>query len=633
MAPNSSPQALTRTIIQFILAKTEVHYQDIMEYTGLSRKTVAKYLNLVETAVNQRGVELVRKRGQGIHFIGNTEALLAAFPQVTATNQSEEERRISLMTFLTQQPEPILLDDLADQFYISRSTLERDLNTLKNQYGMKLAATTNGIQLQSSEVDVRRLIGQLLQAYWGQEINQNQQTGKMTRTFKVPASLKQYVDKATLDSAQHVLNQFVDSIQVQINEYQYESLLVHTTIAIQRIKKGEFVPQVAMKHVQSVGISPATCQLVTLLEAAFECKLPAEEVAYLNIHVVAIEDGYIDLDQGGAVETDLVTWLRHTLADYDEQLLRNLVLHLRPAIVRVKNGVSITNPYREQVKTYFPVAFDHALALALAITHEYHLQLPEDEIAYLALHFESFIERSKQRVPDVRVVIVCSTGYGTAELLRQRVMDKLPDVQIVGTMSVNELLATPIVADMVISTIPLKMTGTRVIQVTPFLSEQELDGLDKMSRDIRKVKYARQAFVQLLSTDGIITQTDASDKRTAIIQLTDQLAKAGYVDDQMQASALAREQLASTIIDKFAIPHGDIDHVLKPTIGIMTSRRGIQWDHERVHLVFFVALNRSVANQMDDIYSYFYDLIQDKARMNRLIQADDGQTIIDTLRH
>jgi len=177
LAPNSSPQALTRTIIQFILVKTEVHYQDIMEYTGLSRKTVAKYLNLVEAAVNQRGVELVRKRGQGIHFTGNTEALLAAFPQVTATNQSEEERRISLMTFLTQQPEPILLDDLADQFYISRSTLERDLNTLKNQYGMKLAATTAGIQLQSSEVDVRRLIGQLLQAYWGQDIIQNQQTG------------------------------------------------------------------------------------------------------------------------------------------------------------------------------------------------------------------------------------------------------------------------------------------------------------------------------------------------------------------------------------------------------------------------------------------------------------------------
>ena len=64
-------------IIELILSKRIVHYQDIMEYTGTSRKTIAKYLNEVEKVVNQQGVHLVRKRGQGIRFSGNTKGLLS----------------------------------------------------------------------------------------------------------------------------------------------------------------------------------------------------------------------------------------------------------------------------------------------------------------------------------------------------------------------------------------------------------------------------------------------------------------------------------------------------------------------------------------------------------------------------
>lgn len=45
----------------------------------------------------------------------------------------------------------------------------------------------------------------------------------------------------------------------------------------------------------------------------------------------------------------------------------------------------------------------------------------------------------------------------------------------------------------------------------------------------------------------------------------------------------------------------------------------------------FVALNRTVETQMDDIYSYFYNLIQDGQRMTALIKAQNAQEIIDTL--
>ncbi|KLD61247.1 hypothetical protein WP50_03810 [Lactiplantibacillus plantarum] len=69
-----------------------------------------------------------------------------------------------------------------------------------------------------------------------------------------------------------------------------------------------------------------------MLIVAFKCEIPDEEIAYLNMHVAAIEDGYIDLDRSGLVERTIVDWLRSVLTDYDNQLLRNLTLHLRPEL-------------------------------------------------------------------------------------------------------------------------------------------------------------------------------------------------------------------------------------------------------------------------------------------------------------
>nr|WP_225418940.1 BglG family transcription antiterminator [Lacticaseibacillus jixianensis] len=619
LAPNNSPRTLTKKIIQYLLSKPEVHYQDLMDYLGISRKTVAKYLDRAAAEVAPLGIKLIRKRGQGIHLAGNTDKLLAAFPS-NVGKVDDETRRLQLLSTLITAKQPMLLADLADHFFVSKSTLERDLRQLKSEYGLKLQTTAAGVQFAASEADVRTLMGKLLQHYWGQEVHQDQ-TGSITRTFEVPASLSQYVDKSILDKTQAVLSRFINTLSTQVNEYEYESLLIHTTIALQRIKNGEYVTHAAVAAGAGTALSPNTKRLVKMLSEAFDLPIPKDEAVYLNMHVVAIEDGYINLNQGGLVDQDLTAWLRLHLGGYDDTLLRNLALHLRPALVRVSHGISITNPYREDVKKNFPMAFQAALDLTVALKKKTQLTLSEDEIAYLALHFQSFFERRHGADQDVRIAIVCSTGYGTAELLRQRVKDKFPEMEVTATLSVNELMHTQVDADIIISTIPLKMNDSRVIQVSPFLNDQEMTLLGKLEKNIRKSKYAKHAFLNMLSPATTIVNVKCGTKKAAINDLTAVLEQAGYVDHDMAESALAREALASTVIGNCAIPHGDMKHVVKPAIGLLTSKSGIPWDGERVHVVFFVALNKSVEAKMDDIYSYFYELIQDPGRMRQLGDA------------
>ena len=631
MGPNQSQKTLTQEIIQLILYKSTIHYQDIMDFTHKSRKTVAKYLDQVEKEVKPLGVSLVRKRGSGIHFTGDVAALQSRFSELRSSSAaSEEERQLDIMEYLIQNRTPILLADLADKFFISQRTLDRDLHSLKEHYGLTTQTTPAGIILMASEAEVRQLMAKILQKYWGQEANQDKD-GRVQLRFNVPASLRQYVSADILERTEGVLADFINTLKVQVNEYQYESLLIHTTIAMQRIINGDYVPHDASAQLKLSNISPATFKLMKMLGNTFHCEVPIEELEYLNIHIAAIEDGYIDLRKSGVQEQGMLGWLRTSLTNYDETLLDNLVLHLRPALTRVKNGLSIKNPYLSKIKVNFPRAFEMAVDLTLKLEAKFHVNLNEDETSYIALHFESYLERRKQDVQDVKVAIICSTGYGTAELLRQRVRDKLPDVEVVATLSVSELLRHPVDADIYISTIPLRMNRVQVMQVSPFLTEHELDFLKRMTQNIRKEKYARSAFMAMLRSENIIPNASVKTKREAIIAITELLKKNAYVDDEMTNSALEREKLASTVLGDCAIPHGDISHVLKPTIGILTSRAGIQWDQEVVHAVFFVALNQTVEARLDDIYSYFYELIQDPKRINDLVVATDEDAVLRSI--
>jgi Phosphotransferase system mannitol/fructose-specific IIA domain (Ntr-type) len=250
----------------------------------------------------------------------------------------------------------------------------------------------------------------------------------------------------------------------------------------------------------------------------------------------------------------------------------------------------------------------------------------------MALHLELFNKRHPHQANEVTLVIVCSSGYGTAQLLRQRVIESVKDVTIVGTMSVSDFMEKAPVTDIVLSTVPLKMDKTRVLQVSPFLNETEVELLKKVCDEVRKREYIHAEFMELLRPECIIADSELTDKNAVIQKLTKRLYQHGYVDQKMADSALEREKLATTKLGKIAIPHGGIEHVLKPTLGILTSQAGIKWNHAgQVNLVFFIAFNQQLESQMDDIYAYFYSLIKNQEIIDQLVHASSSEAIITLL--
>lgn len=616
-------------ITKFLLINDVVHYQDIIDYMNLSRKTVAKYLDMVEQDL-PADVDLVRKRNQGIFLKGDKEKLIQKFGLTGSSNKVDVEP-IDMLEILLNETEPILLDDLADKLFISKSTLERRIQDLKDNFGLEIQSTANGIFVDENSPSARKSVSQIIKKYWSPTITQDENK-RFRYSFELPRSLKKYVSQDILDKVQECIFEFGSKNNVDINEFEYESLLIHITVAVQRILNKEEIKPIQAD--QNLKIDNLTINLAKLIEQNFDCKLPDSEIAYLNIHILAIKKGYLDQDTvetNGLQNDPLVEFLKASLLQYDDTLLKNLTVHLRPAIHRSELGITIKNPYKEKIKKSFPYSMDLATQLATKVDKQYNVRLNDDEICYIALHFELFSERNKSKTNKVQVAVVCSTGYGSAALIKQQLLDKLSNhIEVVQTMSVQELLANGVKADIIITTIPinLKEGNEKVLRVSPLLTDMDLDLIKKTVDKVRTNNYIEKIFLTLLDKTTILIDSKVSSPEEAIKRITEVMHQGGYVDSSMTEAALQRERLSATSLGNIAIPHGDIKHVVKPNLGILISKKGINWNKDKVHLVFFIAFNQQVKENMDQIYSYLYDLIQDKKKIQELVKAETPDKVV-----
>ncbi|GGV14486.1 BglG family transcription antiterminator [Lactobacillus acetotolerans] len=132
-------------------------------------------------------------------------------------------------------------------------------------------------------------------------------------------------------------------------------------------------------------------------------------------------------------------------------IINELEKHMEPLIKRLKNNIHINNNLLEQIKMEYTDLFNVIKEVSAQVFPKFDLTEPDNnEIGYLTLYFAQAIEsKSKQ----VNVVIMCSTGIGTSELLRIKVQNVFPNFNIVSVTSNNDLSVNKDDVDLIISTV------------------------------------------------------------------------------------------------------------------------------------------------------------------------------------
>lgn len=622
-------------IIISILNSGIVHYSDIGKNIGRSKKTITKYLNEIETVLTQYNINLVRKRNVGIYFDGDTAKLNKDIHSsgYYGLPKNKDERITLILSKLLLSEKNQTVQGLADLAFVSRGTLENDLKEVKRilaKHDAFLQTTSIGIQVVASESSKRKLISDLITMYWGKTLYSKNDKGELNSKLQLPTDITQYFKKDIFKKVMMALDEFDETSSLELTDYEYQSLAIHLIIALERISENESLDT----GDSDVELEGNTETLVEILEKTFDFEIPKYEKQYINIHILAAEgqlaqNQKIQESKNDFQQQVIHNFLTSNIDDYDNLLINGLTLHLSSALKRLFLGLNLHNPYKEQIKKNFPQAFNEALELCSNMEKQFNVSMNEDEVAYVALHIEAFLERPKDMVT---AVIVCSTGLGTARLLNQRIKKFFSNsIKVLRVTSIQELKHNSIKEDLIISTINFDVPNKNVVIVPPFLDNNSVDRIKSAVDKILNKDSKPNSFINLLFKDLVFINDKTETRNQVIKKIGKQIIDIGYGNKGIDNAAIKRENLASTAMDNLAMPHAPVEFVNKPFIAIYVNKRGIDWNGQKVNIVFFLAMNKQVHDEIDNIYKYFNNVLEDKSLLKKIVNSTDSEQILRLL--
>ncbi len=631
-------------IIQQLLASDDLlTSSELALHLHVSSKTIRTDIKELNKLLNDDIAYIESHRGKGyrINVINEDRFKLFLHKVIEENNQvapTEPEGRIQfLMEKLLLQSSYIKMDVLAEELFISRSTLQSDLKTVREileRYNLFLDQKPNyGIKVRGDEMKIRFCISEYI-------FNQKPKMIDQTTAWS------EILPKEEIEWIRNSILSKLRKHQIIITDIGLHNLITHIAIACKRIHDGKVVEihQKELSKITDRKEYTIAKEIVEEIEQKLKVSFSVNETAYIAIHLQGTKKVHSDseIEEAKSVLDEDIQQLTGSILERidkiyslnlceDKDLMLALSLHLKPAISRYTYQMNLRNPMLEEIKNKYPFSFEAALTGADIIREKLDIIIDESEIGYMALHLEAALERQKKSERNKkRCIIVCASGLGTAQLLLLKLKYRFRDeLNIVGTTEYYNLDKQSIHdLDFIISTIPIpEKLPVPVIQISTLLGNQDINKIEKLiHNDIEIMKnYLREQFTYL--------KMDFSAKEEVIQFLGNKLLEAGMVNADFIRSVLEREKYSPTSFGNLvAFPHP-----IKPQAGdtfwsIVTLKNPIPWGDKPVQIICL--LNISKQKRMDDLkpmYNVLVKLLDNWLLLQKLLQCetyDEFKTVL-----
>ncbi|MEC4566036.1 BglG family transcription antiterminator [Paenibacillus sp. CMAA1739] len=627
--------------------------QDLADQTDCSEKTIRNDLKVIEEyLVKHSNANLVRRPGRGIYLEISEAEQADLFHRLyagdrTAQHESDEERMLHLAYRLLMDAKPVTIQDLASQYYVNKTVIRRDMERIDDWlHSFDLAVVTKqrvGLTIQGTEKNKRIALARM-----NQLIDSPELTGQMMRKQFEPHEI------ATIS---HELKAFQKHHELSFTDETFEGLMLHILLMVKRAKLGQPIslPEQDIAFLQEKVEFTWATSFLQQLQKLFSVPFSKEETAYLTLHLLGgkfryqQEDRkgkYSDLADSHPLLPTLIDQLIRRMSELnmidfskDKMLLKGLQVHLYTTLNRLQYGLTVSNPMLAEIKKMYPYMFDRVIITLEEVGKLIRLSFPEEEAAYLTLHFQASVERLHQKESHPqRAIIVCHMGIGMSQLLRTKVERKFPAVHVEATLSkaeVKDYLATQEV-DLIITTVALPELSVPHILVSPLLEAKDERQLEQVIRrlDEPESRAAEESVFFKYTTPFLVyPQQEVQHPEQLISKLAQILEDKGYVETGYVDSVLAREKMSATTIGGgIAIPHGGSEWIRQSSIVIATLKKPLIWGTEKVELVFLLAVKQDGREEMRQLFKELSLISEQPALVHALSKETDAMRLLGKLK-
>ncbi|MFY0165220.1 BglG family transcription antiterminator [Bacillus anthracis] len=597
-------------ILQFLLSESNEYLlvQELADRIGCSEKTIRNDFKVIEEYVEKHSdALLIRRPGLGVCLEITDYDKSSLFNKLYAVKQdigyaSDAERLLQIAYSLLMNVKPVTVQELAEQYFINRATIKKDLDRIETwleELGLDLVVKQRiGLTVESDERSKRKALAKLSDLIHNREL------------------MDEFIKKQFLYHEIEFVMTELKALQKRYATFftddTLENLLLHTLIMIRRMKLKQPISMSKgdLNIVRETKEYGWTLDFLTRLEFVFTVHFTEEEIAYLAIHILGGKFRYQDewernkLNVNNPVLSQVVSHLIGRMSklneiDFGEDpfLLKGLQMHLYTTLNRLQYNLSVSNPMLHEIKRMYPYMFDMLIHELDDINQSLSLQIPEEEAAYLTLHFQAAMERLSDKKVSKNVIIVCHMGIGMSQLLRTKIERKFRPVHVLDCIAKSDLeeyLMKNKNVELIISTIDLPQLNIPHFVVSPLLERSEESKLEEFIKKLDEIpSNGNKDFVLLDYTTPFLVflQQEVEHRYELIERLARSLYEKGYVEKEYIENAIARDRMSATTIGAgVAIPHGSPKLIKESVIAVATLREPLDWGVEKVSLVFMLAV-------------------------------------------
>ncbi|MGL5356418.1 MAG: BglG family transcription antiterminator [Cetobacterium sp.] len=494
-------------ILKYIIKyKGQISYKILSEHLYINERTIRYDIDKINQILKKNNHPQIEKIEKGQISYTNLSILLSVIDKFIK-NIDITEYKDEIVLFKVLFLERINLKNIEEELGISRTSVKNILKIIKEDL------KTNKLKL---EIEIQK--GLILT---GKEENirkaQMKFIFKYSKDIYLTTILEQYYIEIDQKKIEKFLNLVIDNTKHIISDEPYTNLYNYILIVIDRLKKEKQIFEVENQFFfEGLKEYKIINQFLNILENEYKLKIPSDEVVrltdyFLGSHYYSSENSsyqyWIEIDIIAKKIIKIFSENMGVNLSRDKVLLKGIVNHLKPTIHRLKNKQILENSIlKEFLKLYKPIFIGTQKSIK-PLENFINLEITEDEIAFLAIHFKAALDRTnKLENRKNNILVVCSSGYGTSKLLSQQINENF-EVNIVEVIPFYKLKNYSLEnIDLIIGTINIDEIDLKkpFITINTILSKDDIVLLQNIGLNKRKNRIFLSDLLEVFKKNGLI---------------------------------------------------------------------------------------------------------------------------------
>lgn len=607
-----------------------------------SSRTVRTDVSELNSLLKKDQIQILSKHHHGYRLHAEDPESLKDLTRSAESYLSRTERLRHLVLRLSLSDIPLDLDELSDEMYISKATLENDLKSLRKEFLLRypfirMARNKNRISFENDERKKRAMLCQLYADSWDYI------------SYGNAFYQYEYLDEDTVRLCTRKLHQYMVQYKIRLEDTNVVHLNLQLAIALRRMSDGHVLTARREKTYLSESVKNAVTALLDDLEETCDCTFPEAERE--DIREMVSSGVLPDMDlirakgAGNCFSASLIafadSFLDFLKGNYgldfkkDEDFYLTLLIYFRYLTLPV-HYLNEPGIGKEILLKKYAIELELAFSVEPFALSYYGNYLDFQELLYLGFLFSGALVRIP--FPKIRTVILSQHNEPAAWNLRMQIEDHFLQFLDITALSPfygrnpETLQNTDLVIQTVQADLP-EIIASKKLLISPWFDGNDYSAIESRIRHIRfRGLYGHDypPVVQMMENAEWLENQESDSFFDLLLLMGTKLVHDGYADEEYLRDLLRRNSVLSFAVQpSFILAHSAVPaqrtHIL---VAILKHR--IRVNAMKIRTVILFCMKKEDPGLAFKLYNDLYDRIPDPEAAQDLKTKEEWMAYLRT---